>query len=91
MITISEIIKQVLEWFEDAPEDAKLEFLSANTLDYHETLGRQIRNQFGLWQRPWTPELINGVDAAIGHPDNLSQYIIQEVQRRARDDHESNG
>jgi hypothetical protein len=45
----------------------------------HHTLGRSIRNEFLLWAKAWTPDLIDGVDYSNDHPDAISSRIIEQV------------
>jgi hypothetical protein len=46
----------------------------------HHGFGTWIRNTFGLWERPaWTPVIIDDVDHAEDHPDEISFRIIQLV------------
>jgi hypothetical protein len=45
----------------------------------HHSLGRDIRNEYGLWNRKWTPELKDGVDYSPNHPDAISMTIIRAL------------
>ncbi len=71
------------EWDE---EQQRLFFLSnyrEQTLSiYHYSLGQYIRNTYALWQHPWEPNIIDGVDWSPHHPDQMSMTIIQEVWLR---------
>lgn len=50
---------------------------------YHHSLGRAIRNAFGLWQRPWKEKLDkDGVDVSPDHPDAVSMKIIEAVHAK---------
>ena len=45
------------------------------------TLGRNIRNDFGLWDFPWEPniDLATGVDYSPNHPEAVSMDIIRSI------------
>jgi len=53
---------------------------------YHHTLGREIRNNYNLWEIKWEPKLIDGVDHSPEHPDNASSEIIKELWTRGLDE-----
>lgn len=59
--------------FVDCPED--------DLVKYHDSLGRSIRNQFGMWKDSWEPKIINGVDYSPHQPDQRSQAVIHAVWR----------
>jgi hypothetical protein len=85
-----EIVEEVIGWFHNEAEQSKMAFLETKAPDlilYHHTLGRKIRNEFGLWEAKWTPELQDGVDCSGGHPDALSQSIIEEVYFKLKELH----
>lgn len=48
----------------------------SSLVKYHDSLGRAVRNQFDMWEDPWEPEIINGVDYSPNHPDQRSQAVI---------------
>lgn len=82
---IKEIINEVTDWFYEAPEDQRQEFLACafdKLVNYHHTLGREIRNEFGLWQESWIPDLVDGIDMSPEHPDAVSMYIIGQVWKK---------
>ena len=43
-------------------------------------LSRYIRNVTGLWDYPWKPNIIDGVDHSEEHPDQISHYAIEEFR-----------
>lgn len=49
----------------------------------HHTLGRDIRNEFGLWEEKWEPYLIDGIDRSPNHPDAISMRIMEAVWDKA--------
>lgn len=82
-----EIILEVLEWFDESSLDEQNRFKNCefdSLYEYHHSLGRSIRNQFKLWDNPWTPELVDGVDCSLNHPDAVSMSIIEEVWKRIK-------
>jgi hypothetical protein len=51
-------------------------------IEYHSTMGRHIRNKYGLWKNPWTPEPdSNGFDCSPDHPDSVSMKVIEDIWR----------
>jgi phage terminase large subunit-like protein len=85
---IQELVYNVTTWFnEEAPDDFLEEFLQCprdQLHKYHHTVGREIRNKFGLWQHKWEPNLIDGVDYSEEHPDALSMRALQMVWDHAQ-------
>jgi hypothetical protein len=71
-----ETLKEIKKEFVNTPKDK----LSV----YHGTIGRTIRNEFKLWDTSWTPEIRDGVDYALEHPDQLSLKIMQEVWEKLK-------
>ena len=85
---IQELVYNITTWFnEEAPDDFLEEFLQCprdQLHKYHHTVGREIRNKFGLWQHKWEPNLIDGVDYSEEHPDALSMRALQMVWDHAQ-------
>lgn len=50
-------------------------------IQFHNTIGKDVRNSFGLWQCTWYPEIVDGVDMSPEHPDQVSMTVIEEVWR----------
>lgn len=76
------IVGVVTNWLHEAPAEHRREFVSMTKeqlIGYHHTLGRDIRNEFGLWEYPWEPQLENGFDMSPDHPDSISMRIIERV------------
>lgn len=87
LLTESQMIDKVYQWYEDETESQKIVFRNSaekDLVDYHHSLGAQIRNTFGLWNRAWAPELIEGADHSTNHPDSISHRVITEVWKRAQ-------
>ena len=76
------IVGVVTNWLHEAPAEHRREFVSMTKkqlIGYHHTLGRDIRNEFRLWEYPWEPQLENGFDMSPDHPDSISMRIIERV------------
>jgi len=76
------IVGVVTNWLQEAPAEHRREFKSMSKdqlIQYHHSLGRDIRNEFGLWQYDWVPQLENGFDMSPDHPDSVSMRIIEQV------------
>jgi len=85
--TVEEMADEVEKWFNGASEQEKKIFRESTEKDlirYHDNLGRTIRNHFGLWQRKWTPEVIDGVDCSENHPDAISMKVLKAVHDRVK-------
>ena len=48
-------------------------------IQFHHSAGRHIRNHYKLWERTYTPVIIDGVDCAEDHPDAISARILERV------------
>jgi hypothetical protein len=48
-------------------------------IEFHGTVGRHIRNYYKLWEHPWAPEVVDGVDVSPNHPDAISMRILKIV------------
>mgnify|MGYP003403348229 CR=1 FL=1 len=85
MLTATEFLdikNAVIRWFSEASNHDQQVFINCpknELVQFVHTLGRDIRNEFGLWNKPWTPELVGGVDVSPNHPDFVSMTIIEAV------------
>lgn len=91
MINEQEIIDEVYSWLEGEPDDVRDSFVSSSKSDliqYHNTLGRSIRNHFKLWDNKWEPVIENRggieLDTSPNHPDQISMRIIEKVWKKAQ-------
>ena len=69
-----------------------------DTIQFHHSLGRSIRNEYKLWQpdnpltKTWHEQqlagtnqhIIDGVDHHPEHPDHISTLIMYEIWKLAR-------
>jgi hypothetical protein len=77
-----EMVNEVYGWFQEIPASQKKIFKDTKQeclVLYHDSLGRNIRNHFKLWETKWTPEIRDGIDYSPNHPDAISQRIIEAV------------
>jgi hypothetical protein len=82
-----EIVVSLIAAFNQSSISEQFEFKTATEADlieWHSSLGRDIRNNYGLWENDWEPELVDGVDYSPNHPDAISMSIINEVWRRVQ-------
>lgn len=72
------------EIWQNWSDEDRIWFLNEEPIKMHHTLGRHLRNHAGMWDFPWTPVVIDGLDRAIDHPDAISQRVMAEFQQMAR-------
>lgn len=66
---------ETLREFRECPKE--------DLIRYHHSLGRAIRNAFGLHQIPWKPKIDkDGVDVSKDHPDAVSMAIIEAAHKK---------
>ena len=85
------MVTEVIDWFHKSDESNKSKFIDSSEYDlvgYHGSLGKNIRNHFRLWEKPWTPEIckITNCDISPHHPDQISMTVIKEVHKRLNDE-----
>lgn len=81
-MTFDEQVETVIEWYEKAPKKVQEGFSNTpkeKLIRFHESLGRDIRNRFNLWENKWTPKIEGGIDVSEDHPDSVSMRIIEAV------------
>lgn len=81
---LDEAVSAIVEMM-SSPKDQEY-FKKAKDLSiYHTTLGRWIRNQWGLWGKD-NPELKQWfLDKGITHPDDMSSIILSATQAKLND------
>ena len=54
---------------------------------FHMTLGKHLRNKFGLWSFGWTTEVDTRTccDMSKNHPDSISMAVIEQAQLVIKD------
>lgn len=88
--SLSVMVARVLIWWNDLSEESRRqsglrECKREDLIEYHHTLGQDIRNSFNLWQYTWYPEIVEGVDMSEEHPDAVSQRVIEKVWEALQD------
>lgn len=81
-MTFDEHVDEICEWWLQAPKTVQQEFKDTpkdRLISYYNTLGRTIRNKFNLWERPWTEEIVDGIDISPEHPEAISMRLIEAV------------
>lgn len=79
------IVDTVDGWLQAERDDIRREFIECeerNLIQYHHSLGRNIRNEFNLWTLEWEPEIVDGFDMSPNHPDAISHRVIVDVWKR---------
>lgn len=84
MYEFEDIVCAVTSWFKNSKD--KQEFIETEKLTkYHNSLGRNIRNDFKLWDTEWRPMIVDGIDRSEDHPDQVSMRVIEEVHKRLKE------
>lgn len=69
----------IIELDKELSSDDKSFLLENGSLSVHHSLGRWIRNNWGLWGDPESSELKKSLlEQGLEHPDDMSNYIIEE-------------
>ena len=88
MINEQEMAAEVVKWIESAPKSQRLAFLrcpECHLSRFHFGLGKDIRNQFCLWERKWEPQIdAQGTDVSPDHPDAISMRVIRLASQQLR-------
>lgn len=80
MNTIKDMAAVVVARINKDTEENRREFLSTprdRLVKYHSSLGRDIRNEFKLWDSYWSPNIVDGVDCSPSHPNQVSMRVIE--------------
>lgn len=77
---MSEDLYEVIIFIQAIPNWERFKKMEKDELImFHRTLGMIIRNHLMLWERKWTPELVDGVDVSENHPDAISMRLIENA------------
>ena len=85
-IDIPKNMDEVFEFFDkELTSEDKEELIKYPAISFHNFLGRWIRNNFGLWEeqselKAWL------IDKSFTHPDDMSNYIIEEYQKHLKNE-----
>ena len=83
--SIGEMVDEVCQWAMGGDPSELALFLKTprdELVKFHHSLGRNIRNHFCLWKHEWVPDIIDGVDHAKDHPDQISMKVLEGVHDR---------
>jgi len=84
-INIPKNIEEVFDFFDkNLTEADKKMLLKHKAIEFHHTLGRWIRNNFGLWEESELKAWL--IDKNFTHPDDMSNYIIEEYQKHLKNE-----
>lgn len=81
-MTHDEIVAELVKEFKELPPGPKQMFLETpreKLIQFHHGMGTAIRNKYNLWEIPWEPEIVNGIDMSPYHPDQVSMTLIERV------------
>ena len=81
-MTNQEIIDDLMENLSEDDADVLRNTKKDDLIMFHHSFGRYIRNEYGLWDHPWEPELVDGIDVSPNHPDAISKAIIEQLHER---------
>jgi len=72
------------EIYENFNRYEKLWVLGEDPVNMHSGLGMHLRNCAYLWKDAWEPEIVDGVDYSLSHPDAISSRVIRDFQKEAK-------
>ena len=72
-------IKDIIQFLDKELNQEDKDYLIDNgSLSVHHSLGRWIRNNFGLWKDEDTPLKLELKELGYEHPDDMSNFIIEK-------------
>ena len=72
-------LEQAIEYLDGLlQEEDKVYLLEHGALSVHHSLGRWIRNNWGLWNEENNKLKVNLKKLGFEHPDDMSNYIIEQ-------------
>lgn len=87
-IKIPTNLKEAIEELDkELPEDSKEYILEHGALSVHHSLGRWIRNTWGLWKDSELKQNIQNL--GYEHPDDISNFIIEEYIKHLKEQNET--
>ena len=82
-IVIPKNMDEVFEFFDkELTTEDKKELIKYDAIEFHHSLGRWIRNNFGLWESSELKSWLINKDFIS--PDDMSNYIIKEYQKHLK-------
>ena len=73
--TVDEAVKTLAKIVSEEDRDYLLE---NGAISMHHSLGRWIRNEWGLWTGSELKDEMMNMNKGLNHPDDMSNYIIEE-------------
>lgn len=73
--TVDEAVKTLAKIVSKEDRDYLLE---NGAISMHDSLGRWIRNEWGLWTGSELKDELMNMNKGLNHPDDMSNYIIEE-------------
>ena len=78
-IPIPKTVDEAISTLEKILSDEDREYLLKNgAISMHDSLGRWIRNEWGLWTGSELKDELMNMNKGLNHPDDMSNYIIEE-------------
>jgi len=74
----------IKELDEELSKDSKEYLLENGALSVHHSLGRWIRNNWGLWDKEDNELKSNLKKLGYEHPDDMSNYIIEQYVKHLK-------
>ena len=78
-IPVPKTVDEAIHTLEKILSDEDREYLLENgAISMHDSLGRWIRNEWGLWTGSELKDELLNMNKGLNHPDDMSNYIIEE-------------
>ncbi len=78
-IPVPKTVDEAISTLEKILSDEDREYLLENgAISMHHSLGRWIRNEWGLWTGSELKDELMNMNKGLNHPDDMSNYIIEE-------------
>ena len=78
-ISVPKTVNEAIYTLEKILSDEDREYLLKNgAISMHDSLGRWIRNEWGLWTGSELKDELMNMNKGLNHPDDMSNYIIEE-------------
>jgi len=78
-VPIPKTVDEAISTLEKILSKEDREYLLKNgAISMHDSLGRWIRNEWGLWTGSELKDELMNMNKGLNHPDDMSNYIIEE-------------
>ena len=78
-VPVPKTLDEAISTLEKILSDEDREYLLKNgAISMHDSLGRWIRNEWGLWTGSELKDELMSMNKGLNHPDDMSNYIIEE-------------